>query len=87
MGRISRHFDNLVIRQWTLNFAIIWIACFSFTCSVGIFQIIKYAKTDDSGGLILGICSVTIGAFCIWTGSQILHSVVRRLVAEARQKP
>jgi hypothetical protein len=83
MGRISKHFDKVGKKQ-TLNSAIIWIACVSFLFCIGIFQIIKYVTDHDSFYLYAGICNVTIGAFSVWTGSQILHAVVRRLVAEAR---
>jgi hypothetical protein len=85
MGRIDKHFDK-VSRKQTLNTAISWIACFSFLCCIGIFQIIKYAKDIDPFYLYAGICNVTIGTFSVWTGSQILHAVVRRLVAEARKE-
>jgi hypothetical protein len=83
MERISQHFD-WIGRKHTLNSAIMWIAVFSFLCCAGVFQIVKFVKDHDPFYLYAGICNMTIGLFSIWTGSQILHAVVRRLVTEAR---
>ena len=44
---------------------------------------IKYHANGDHAGLALGVAIFALGIFNTVTGIQILHAVVRRLVAEA----
>jgi hypothetical protein len=86
MGRISRHFDKISGKQ-TLNSAILWIALWSICIGLGIGMILKYVKNGDNGGLLVGIMFAVMSLFNTLTGMQIAHAVVRRLLAQAQQKP
>jgi uncharacterized membrane protein HdeD (DUF308 family) len=84
MRRISQYYDRVNKKQ-SLNSTLSQVVCFSFICCMGIFQIIKYFKNHDSFYVYAGIWDITIGVFGIWSGSQMLHAVVRRLLAEAQK--
>ena len=50
-------------------------------------MVIKYYANEDHAGLALGVAFFALGIFNTLTGTQILHAVVRRRVAEARNTP
>jgi hypothetical protein len=86
MERVRAYFDRRVRKQ-SLNAAIFLVSSFSWTAAISFWMIVKYSSNGDSGGLYLGIFLAAISLLNVLIGFQSVHAIVRRLVAEAKQKP
>jgi len=82
-----RPFFDRRCRKTSLNGALTLLIIWSIYATLGLTQMIKYAKTGDHFGFGLGAVNTALGIIGIFLGSQMLHAVVRRLIAEARTTP
>jgi len=86
MERVRAYFDSRFGKK-SLNSALTLLMVWSSYFSLGILGIVKYSMNGDQVGFYLGVANTTIGIFGIFSGSQTVHAVVRRLVAESRYAP
>ena len=82
MNRLHRHYDKLA-RKASLNQALTITLMFAFYCSTGLFQVLYYFKQRDSFYLVIGPINILLGMVGILSGVQMIHAIVRRLVAES----
>ncbi len=85
MGRIRQYFDNKST-MLSLNAAIIHLSGFSFCLAISYWMIVKYSSNGDRGGFYLGITLAIMSLLNVLIGFFSIHAIVRRLVAEARNK-
>jgi len=84
MERLRIYYDNFAARYFTLNRAILYILFYAFMCFLGVSELKLYVRNDDGFYLYFGGFALLLGIFGIFHGAQVIHAVVRRLVAEAR---
>jgi hypothetical protein len=84
MNRLHTYYDHLA-RNYSLNWAIAFTVIFSFICSIGFFQFLKYLHQHDPFYLFFAPFEFILGLAGAFQGVQITHAVVRRLVAESRR--
>jgi hypothetical protein len=78
----NREYFERLARKRSLNSAIIQTIVSTLYGSTGIFQIIKYGQHQDPFYLWVGPFNLVLGSFLVFRGVQLIHSVVRRMVAE-----
>jgi len=81
MSRLATYYDKLA-RNYSLNWAIALSLVFAFYTCIGIFQFLKYFHDHDTFYMFAGPFNTLIGAAGTFNGIQVIHAVVRRLVAE-----
>jgi len=85
MQPMDEFYDGIASR-YSLNWAILSLVIYSFMCCLGAIQTLAPSRTPDSSWMYhVGL--MLIGAIGILVSTQILHAVVRRLVAESRNTP
>ncbi len=84
MERIHRWYDNFAARHFTLNGAILYILFYALMCFNGAFDLRSAVQKDDPINLFLVGLIFLLGFIGMVHGAQVIHAVVRRLVAEAR---
>ena len=86
MKNLHPYFDRRFGRA-SLNRALVLLVACSGDFTLGIVGMIKYAKIGDDVGFSVGVANTALGISGIFFGSQMIHAVVRRLIAEARNTP
>jgi len=67
-----------------LGVAIFWAVMAGIYLGIGLCQIIKYAKSGDGVGEVLGIANSGLALSQIMLGTQTIRAVVARLISESR---
>jgi len=88
MGWTRQDYDREAERS-KLNVAIIKIVFFSFifSGSLSFLFILNYESAHYHHEFCLGIFSLLFGAYGILDKAQLIHAIVRRMAAEARNTP
>jgi hypothetical protein len=76
---------DYLARTRSLNFAICYAAGGSFSCCLGLAELLKYFKEHDSFYLYAGPAWMVLGCLSALHGVLLIHAVVRRLVREGRE--
>jgi DNA-binding transcriptional regulator of glucitol operon len=84
MAILEQHFDRLA-RKSSLNWAIVSVILWPAFMALGVLQLHKYSSGRDSFYLYAGLFNIGLSILGTFNGIGILHAVVRRLVAEARE--
>jgi hypothetical protein len=83
MNRLQPYYDKLA-RTYSLNWAIalsLVAACYGF---LGLLQSLRYFENHQSFWLIFGPFNFFLGSMGVFQGVNVIHAVVRRLIAESR---
>jgi hypothetical protein len=83
MAYLQRYYNRRA-RTLSLNGATFVTALFAFYSCIGLFQLLKYFQHHDPFYLYAGPINILLGVAGVFQGTNLIHAVVRRLIAEAR---
>jgi hypothetical protein len=86
MSRVETYYDKIAL-NFPLNRAIALTVIFPSFAFIGFDQLLTYFRSDRSWLLFLGPLNLIAGIVGVFYGVHMIHAVVRRLVAEAEQRP
>jgi hypothetical protein len=89
MERLRGYYDRFALTgHFTLNWAIFYEVCYVSLVYVGTYIVLGAARqqTYDRGLLCMGVAIILIGALGMFHAAQVIHAVVRRLVADSRSQ-
>ena len=81
MASLSERYDRFA-NQFSLNGAILYLLFYSFMCGLAAAFLRAAIHTSDSFYLATGFLMLAIGVGGIFHAVQVIHAVVRRLIAE-----